>query len=431
MTGLDHPASVSQPQMPWKVRAINRVGPTVAKLPFAGRASSLSVDSMLAEARQRAGFEDFGNHEFIPALQVLVQALEREAHLSFHGRVGTRKSLVSSLIQRLRMTAFMAKEPAVLAVPIERPVFIIGLMRTGSTLLHHLLAQHPNLRVPRLWELGTPVSLPDVDTEEALTRSTQAYVDEYFYLAPRLKSIHFIDARRPDECHRLLGNSFESMVFEMRYEVPSYGAWLARRDGSSAYREHRLQLQHILHRRPGSPVVLKCPFHLWKLPSLLEVYPDARVIHLHRNLETVLASTCSLSAVIRAARSERVDMAAIGRTWLDHTATAVANLHMPAFQRSAFPKAEFLDVDYSDLTQRRHETLGRVCEFIGVSYSKEIQARFERWQVDNPPGKHGRHDYRLEQFAIAPGALQHAIDQRVETSARPRAGSREFAGRPS
>jgi hypothetical protein len=390
--------TVERPQMPWKVRAVNALGP------LAGRPASFAVEPLLDEARQKTGLSDFGPDDFLPALQVLADSLDREARLTFHGRHGVRQGLVNHLVNRLHLAENARRHPEILRVGIERPVFIIGLLRTGSTLLHNLLAQHPDLRVPLLWELGTPAS-PGADpgAEAGLVQATQAYVDEYFYVAPRLKAVHFLDALRPDECHRLLGNAFQSMVFEMRYDVPAYSRWLAGQDAAGAYRYHRQQLQHILWRKPGRPVVLKCPFHVWRLPTLLDTYPDARIVHLHRDPAKVVPSTCSLCVVVRGARASAVDLTGIGRKWLDATTAALDRL--PDFQRERYPEARFLDIQYDELMRDTFGTLRRICDFAGAPLTEQAQGAVETWLAQNPPEKHGPHRYTPEEFGLDPKLL--------------------------
>jgi hypothetical protein len=398
-------AALERPRMPWKVRAVNVLGPLASRAGLMDGRAPFAVEPMLDEARQKTGLSDFGPEGFLPALEVLAGALDREARLTFHGRPAVRQGLVNHLANRLHLAENARRHPGILQVGIERPVFIIGLLRTGSTLLHNLLAQHPDLRVPLLWELGTPAS-PGADpaAEADLVRATQAYVDDYFYVAPRLKAVHFLDALRPDECHRLLGNAFRSMVFEMRYDIPSYARWLTRQDAAEAYRYHRQQLQHILWRKPGRPVVLKCPFHLWNLPALLAAYPDARLVHLHRDPARVIPSTCSLCVVVRGARAATIDLHGIGRKWLEATAAALDRLQ--GFRRESWPEARFLDVQYDELTRDTFGTLRRICDFAGAPLTPPARRSIEAWLARNPQEKHGPHRYTPEQFGLDPQLLK-------------------------
>jgi hypothetical protein len=230
----------------------------------------------------------------------------------------------------------------------------------------------------------------------------QAYVDEYNRMAPQLARIHFLDARRPDECHRLLGATFASMVYEMRYRVPEYGAWLAGRDLTAEYDYHRRQLQAIVWRIPGGPVVLKCPFHLWSLAALMRVYPDARIVHLHRNPAETVPSTASLCAAIRPARSGYVALPEIGRQWLARIEPVIADV---AATRAAVPAGQLLDVRYRDLIADPLGVLGRISEFAGVPLTAEARTAMSRYLATNGQNRHGVHRYRAEDFGLDPADL--------------------------
>lgn len=377
---------------------------TVAEVPL--DASSLIAEVAGANVMPGDGLE------FTEALGVLTDALERQARLTPPGRQAVRRGLASALGVQAELAEAIARHPEISTVPLSRPVFITGLLRTGTTLIHNLLAEHPGLCVPALWELMYPVSNGTGATVdgEVLANSAQKYVEEYYRVAPDLPKIHFLDARRPDECHRLTGNAFTTMVYEMRYRVPDYAAWLDEHDHRPAYRFHRAQLQAILWRRsgpgrtaesPGSaetPVVLKDPFHLWRLPALTEVYPEARIVHVHRDPAVTVPSTCSLCAAIRVARSGTVDTDEIGRQWLERVQTALEAV--PKVRATALADVPVLDVRYADLVADPLGTLGRICDFAGVPLTVRAEDRMRRYLIDNPADRHGRHRYAAADFGL-------------------------------
>lgn len=338
------------------------------------------------------------------SLTVLAGALENEANLEPKAKNAVRSSLVGALRTQARLDRLVAQLPGVSEIAIDRPVFIIGLPRTGSTLVHNLLAQHPDLRVPSLWELLYPVPPGPGGTEESsLVEAAQAYVDEYYRVAPDLRFVHFLDARRPDECHRLMGNTFESKVFEMRYDVPSYATWLRDHDLADAYRMHRLQLQAILSRRGGNVIVLKDPFHLWSLDALVSVYPEARFIHLHRNLVSVVASTSSLCAVVRGARTGAVDRLAIGRQWTAEIARAVGD---GSAGRESLRDRPVLDVFYRDMMGDIMGTMGAICNFIGAAITPPAARRMGAYLAEAEQRGHGHHHYNSEDFGLDPDHIR-------------------------
>ena len=362
----------------------------------------LDPQVLAAAARERAGAPPDAPLRFLGPLQVLADALDREAGLTEAGARAVGSALTGALAAQLRLAAAYAEHPEIARVPVERPVFVIGLLRTGSTLVHNLLGLHPALRAPRLWELMNPVGGRDRAEQDRLVTATQHYVDEYYKVAPLLPAIHFLDARRPDECHRLTGNAFRSMVHSMRYRVPSYGAWLAGQDLSDAYAFHREQLRAILWRRPGGPFVGKDPFHLWSLDALHAAYPDARYVHLHRDPAETVPSTCSLCAALRVARSDRVDRAEIGRQWLAEVDRALP-LVMAA-RSGPLAGAPVLDVRYRDLVADPVRMLGTVLDFLGEPMTGEVERRMRAW-MEADRHRPGAHRYTAEDFGLSAAEL--------------------------
>ncbi len=359
----------------------------------------LTVDSLCDLARRRLGTDADDSFEFLETLHVLTDALECEARLAPSGRAAVQNGLIGNLVVQARAHRNAARNPEVEQVAIERPVFIIGLLRSGSTLLHNLLAVHPRLRCPTLWELLTPAGSRDPDQCEQAVESARGYVEELWRQAPELPRIHFIHALRPDECHRLLVNTFESPINWLRFHVPSYASWLGERDLTRAYEHHRLQLQNVLWRVPGGVPVLKCPFHVWCLDALVRVYPDARFVYLHRDPVSVIASTCSLSAELRSARSDEVDRREVGSFWLEQVAPVLDR--MDAVRATHLADKPVLDVRYPDLVRDPMGTVERICDFIGVPMGEEVAGRMRRYLADNGQHRHGVHRYTTEEFGLS------------------------------
>lgn len=378
------------------------------------RRLAFAVDGLAADARAAVGAPPETPLRHLDALARLAAALDTEARLSAAGRPAVRAALVGALATQLRVAAAHREHPEIGRIPVAAPVFVIGLLRTGSTLVHNLLAQHPALRVPALWELMHPVS--DDHTEAGFARladATQTYVTEYYRVAPRLPAVHFLDARRPDECHRLTGNTFQTMVYEARYRVPSYSRWLAGADLTASYAEHRAQLQAILWRIPGGTVVCKDPFHLWSLPALAAAYPDARYIHLHRDPTEAVPSTCSLCVAIRMARSDRLDLPEIGRHWLAQIERAVRLA--AAARRGPLAGRPVLDVRYRDLVRDPLGVLGTVCDFLGVPLTAAAERRMRAYLAENSQRKHGEHRYTAAEFGLSTADLDSRFTEYRDT----------------
>ncbi|GAV40465.1 sulfotransferase family protein [Streptomyces acidiscabies] len=285
-------------------------------------------DQLHAEAIELTGLSDFGPTGYREALDRLVHALTTEARLHARGLAEAHDTLRSALVHRLRLHERPCPAPAAL----HDPVVIVGPPRTGSTLLHRLLARHPGLHAVRLWELTHPVSPPGV-TDAELIASTGRAVAAYYRAAPALRAIHPMSARAPEECEYLMTTDFHNSVLGLiSYRVPSYADWLLEQDLTAAYRLHRLQLAHILARRPAPPgarLLLKSPSHLWHLPSLAAVYPRLTLVTLHRDPLRATASACSLALHARMKRSSYADPHEIGRQL--HAALRLGSERLDAF----------------------------------------------------------------------------------------------------
>jgi hypothetical protein len=365
---------------------------------------SLDPDELAAEARGRAGAPADAPLRFLPALRRLTASLDTEARLTGAGRQRVHAALVSQLVTQLRADRLLAADPGLDRLPGSGPTFITGLLRTGTTLLQNLLAEHPDVRTPRLWELLAPAAGPGGRWQRnRLVRAADHYVTEYYTAAPAFRAIHPLDARRPEECHRLTGVTFLADIYALRYRVPTYTAWLREQDVREAYRYHRTLLGCVLSRRPADrSVVLKCPSHLWHLDELAAVYPDANVIRLHRDPEMCIPSVCSLTAVVRAARSSDVDKREIGDYWLEHSAHALC-----ALRRDAGPPAlRILDIRYQDLMADPVAVASEVCEFAGIARTARAERAMRRFLTRNPQGKHGRHRYTAAEFGLRPDELR-------------------------
>jgi len=343
---------------------------------------------------------------FADARARFTAALTDEAHL----RPGD-DGIVAAAVQHSAdiladVDAATAADPP---APIESPVVIIGMLRTGTTLLHNLLDLHPRLHGPALWELAEPaVAGGDPARHPVAVEQAQAYVDEYNAKSPDFAAIHYLQADRPDECHRLLANTFHSMVLEMRYRVPSYGDWLHRQDLASAYRDHRGQLELLMrHRvdaggRPLTPV-LKCPFHTWFLPDVARTYPGARFIHLHRDPVEAITSTASLCRAVRSARTDEVDPAEIGTQWTDRIVPLSAAL---AEDRDGLiDRRPVLDMRFRDLTADPIAAVRAICSFLELDTDADFLEAVDGFLRRNGRHSRGVHRYTPEEFGLDGAAL--------------------------
>jgi hypothetical protein len=377
------------------------------------------ADSLIEEAvLLSGGASDFGDPPVRPALDILLESYDEEARLDFQGRRRTRRVLLAQLMKRLRIQAELTARPEVRKIPIRRPLVVIGLPRTGTTVLHNLLALDPSHRAPRSWELLFPVELFDPNGRSVdLIKLAEEWVKDTYRTVPRMEMIHPIGADWPGECHLALQASLTHLVFETRNHIPTYARWLEAQDAGPTYRHYRLQLQLLLKRRSAERLLLKDPLHLWYLPELLDALPDACVVLLHRDPAVALASFCSLCAALTEHTTPNVDMAAIGEHW---SRRAVQGVERMMRARQSIDPARIFDLRYQDLLDDPAGSVQRIYEYFGYRCSDKTVRKVHAWLAEHPQHKHGVHRYRLEQFGLDPKVVKPQFAEYVERFVTPR-----------
>jgi hypothetical protein len=379
------------------IRAINSVGSGLRIKP------RLTSQSLMDASAKRTRLHDFGDEAFRTGLDVLTQSLEEEAALTFLGRVAARSRLTSLLEQRLRLqNARVLYE----GETVTKPVFVLGLPRTGTTVLYGMLAANPALRSPSSWEVARPFPAP-ADEDPERVKASQKDLDGFRRLAPGIDQIHPMGPHLPQECLAMQAPSFSSYEFVTTFPVPSYWEWLRQQDMAPAYAYERRFLQHLQsggHR--GEHWVLKTPCHLMWLDALLEVFPDALLVHTHRDPTTVLASVSSLMSTIRSAVSDRVDPVAIGREQLDAWTWGMQRV-MAA--RDRLPSDRVVDVRYEDTVAHPVETVEKVYAHLGLDYTPAVAEGVRAYLAANPRDKHGTHTYTLQEFGLDQDEVEAAF----------------------
>ena len=305
-------------------------------------------EGLLEEARRRTGLRDFGPSPFRVGLRALLGALRDEARLHPAGEAAVREDLLRLLGNRLQMAAVLAAHPEISARRVERPLVVVGLPRTGSSILHELLAQDPENRAPLSWEVKYPCPPPErrtfhCDPRIAAVDAELARMDEGI---PEFKRMHRQAAELPQECLNLTTHEFASIFFSVSHRVPGYQAWLDASDPAPVYASHHRQLQLLQWRCPPHRWVLKSSSHLWSLGALLAEYPDACIVQTHRDPLKVLASFTSLVTTLRRLYSAQVDAREIGE---EQTAFLAAN---PGDRHGAH-RYRFADTGLDVATARR------------------------------------------------------------------------------
>ncbi len=372
-------------------RVIERTGVSLVRL---------EAPSLIDEARRKARLDDFDEDGFREAFTRVVDSFEHEAGLSLLGRIAARQDLVRLLTSRLQLVDDRRRHPDIAAEPVRRPLFVTGLPRTGTTLLHGLLAQDPANRAPLHWESVFP-SPPERTRHRVQQRIDLAarQLRWFHRLNPDIRRMHAIGAKLPEECLIITSHSFLSYQFQTSHHVPSYQTWLESHDLLACYDWHRRFLQHLQWRGRGERWVLKAPAHIFGLPALFATYPDAGVVFTHRDPIEVAASLASLTTGLRRTFSDEVDPRAVGAEMTERWARGIYKALRDRDAGCGRPE-QFLDVGYAELVRDPIGTVRRLYAHYDMPFTDAAEERMRRFLAANPKDKNGHHDYTLGDFGL-------------------------------
>jgi Sulfotransferase family len=383
----------------WVDRQDRAIGPWIFGR---GAGPRLDAGEMVAAALKRARRDAFDDPSFVLPLQRLLASCNTESDLNGLGRNAVRFEIRRSLHNLLEFERRERADPAVLARRIERPVFITGMPRSGSTFLHRLLVRDPAVAAPLSWRLVHPHPSAAGRLGESFDR---AKVGAQFYLmrllAPELNSLHEVAAGEPEECTDITAQVFQSLRYDSVYRVPSYQTWLQHHGHVEAYRFHKRFLQHLDAQAPGRRWILKSPDHVFALADIHAVYPDVHWVFIHRDPVAVLASVARLTEVLRRPFAHSVNLAEIGEqvcaSWLDGA---------QRMMNAASSSGCILHLHYREVISDPQGTADRLFRHSGHAASGDAAQRMRKWLGNRSNRTHRQRRYNLGSFGLDPEALR-------------------------
>ena len=361
-----------------------------------------TVDDLHASASKACGLDDFGvdDDNYREALSVLLASFQRDADLTELGSKMNRFFVRNALVARLVSEAAWKQYPQHADVAIERPIFVTGLPRTGTTVIHRLLTADPRHQGLQLWLAEFPQPRPPRETWSG--NLVFAQLDAQFAKAhaedPDYTGLHYMTADEVEECWQLLRQSLHSVSYETLAHLPTYSRWLAEQDWTRPYQRHRRNLQLIGLNDAEKRWVLKNPSHLFALDALFETYPDALVVQCHRRPETILASMCSLSQHTTAGWSNSFVGTQIGE---DAIATWSRGLQRFNAVRAERDPAQFCDVDYFDFIKDPVASVEGIYRHFGIDFTGEARRAITDSHADSQRGPRApKHTYALADYGL-------------------------------
>jgi hypothetical protein len=378
------------------------------------------VDDLVAEATRRTGgLDDLGEGPFLEPMALFVESLEREAQLNEVGRLIARERVLLHTVNRLGYVNDRQRFPGIADERIVAPVFIIGFPRTGTTILHDILAQDPDSRAPLTWETMFPSPPPEAATASSdpriarcaatmPTRQTETERDRQF------RAMHPMGATLSQECVTMMGETMCTPLFHNQFRVPTYEDWVDHdADWSHVYAFHERQLQHLQWRNRRDRWVLKTGAHMWGLEHLLRTYPDARVVFTHRDPVKSVTSYASLTTLVRSAGSDEVDRFEVAQDWTARLKRVID--HVMAVRSSlSYPRAIFYDMYFPDFVADQFAVVSDIYTALGLPMTDEAAGRMKAFIADNPKGKHGLHLYTPEEYGIDPAVVRRDFRAYIE-----------------
>ena len=357
------------------------------------------VDQLIEQATERAGFTDFGPEGWRQPLEVLVDSMNTEAQLNELGEIVTSSRLVEHLVVRLQIEQCFTENPEIAEQVVERPVFGLGLPRTGSSALGQLLALDDEHRTLRTWEGGNPVPPPETATQHTDPRievaaGEVAMITELF---PDFADMVPSAATGPVECLLLMALNFESQMFEATAKIPSYSEYLAAADLTATYTYHRRVLQLLQWKCPPNNWWLKSPAHMQHVTELSAVYPDAEFILTHRDITKVIPSVCALMTSFSSPLTDSPDPVYFGRLTSGQWETS---MHRLLDFRDAGNEHRFHDVQFAEVQSDPVGAVRKLYAGLGIELRSETAELMDQWWQENSRDRAGSRKYIPEEYGL-------------------------------
>ena len=367
-----------------------------------------TVDGLLAAAAAQTGLEDFGDRHFLKGLGIYINALPAEARLNPLGEQMVYGGTLNLLVNRLRYVQDIKDHPEILNEKIEQPIIVLGLPRTGTTKLQRVLSAAPDVQRMDYWRTINPAPFPGEEPGNPQGRIEAALAVEEMLSTnfPGWMARHPTEALEPDEELHLMHGSFECMVSWLFARTPSYYQYISQCNQRPMYQHLYQQMQYLQWQDGGArgrPWIMKSPVHIRALDALLEFFPDAVLVHCHRDLQKVLPSFASLIVEARNIGSDDVDPVEVGAEMFEYWASS---LDRYLAVREQLPADRIMDVQFEDITSDIVGVIQRIYDRSGRELTPEAIAAFEAHEARRPAHHWGSYSYDAADYGYTPAMIE-------------------------
>lgn len=352
----------------------------------------LDFDNIVQAAREATGLPDPDRDTWQEGLQILMRDHAKADLLTEKGEGILKRRYTNALATRMRVDDYIRKHPQVLDVPIKRPVFILGMVRTGTTMTSYLMDSDPAVRSLLRWEAYnvTPPAAPGTTRNDPRCLAEKAQDDEILRQNPASAAAHFEAADGPTECVHMLAQDFRSMMFTALSTTPVYSDWILNCDMSSAY-EHRKRVFQILQSTNPGRWVLKMPSDSVFIPWIFKTFPDAKVIWTHRDPYAAFASSFSMRGKSRLIFNKHMDTDFMRCKW---PLQLSLHLRRPLELARERPQ-DIYNLYYDDMMSDPLTQMKKIYAWLGDVWTDAAEQGMRSWLAANPQGRFGQHSYSL------------------------------------
>ena len=371
---------------------------------------------LIKKAEEATGLSDFGDEWFFPNIDEFIKSLNSQAKLSSEGYYGAEQMITGALVNRLRHKNLIKMNPEILDETVDIKAVLTGLPRTGSTMLHRMLASAPELTAIKWYEAQNYTPLENEDYNDPSPRKDIAKDILKFMLKkiPELMSIHPMDIEQADEEVIILGQLFSSSMLESTYFVPNYANWLTKQNPGKSYSDLIEILQSLQWQdssRKNKSWILKTPGHLMSLGAVIKYFPMAKIIMTHRDPVSTVPSYCSMESALYKMNTNAISDFEIGNYWLDRLSEWLNNF---IEVRNSIPDDRFIDINYSDLVEAPEKIGAQVLKSIHVNDDILTKEMMENWINANKRENRQKHNYKLSDYGLTNESISNKFKDYIK-----------------